>query len=151
MSGFKLLIDTNVFIRLEDPKKVDPASAEIVRKCGEHAVGVFVHDAALSDIARDKDHTRRDISLSKLRKFQELRAPKLPDKTELEALFGPIKGANDEVDSALLYALQLNVVDLLITEDQGIHDRVKLTPLASRVQPHLPPVPEARLRPCLAR
>jgi hypothetical protein len=123
MSDFKLLIDTNVFIGLEDPKRVDPASAEIVRKCGEHGVGVFVHEAALLDISRDKDHTRRDISLSKVRKFQELKGPKLPDKAALEATFGPIRKPNDEVDVALLHALQLNVVDLLITEDQGIHNR----------------------------
>jgi GNAT superfamily N-acetyltransferase len=133
MSEFKLLIDTNVFIGLEDPKRVDPASAEIVRKCGEHAVSVFVHDVALVDIARDKDHARRDISLSKVRKFQELKGPKLPDQAALEALFGPIRKPNDQVDVALLYALSLNIVDLLITEDQGIHDRVKLTPLSSRV------------------
>jgi len=130
---FKLLIDTNVFIGLEDPKRVDPASAEIVRKCGEHAVGVFVHDAALLDISRDKDRVRRDISLSKLGKFQQLRSAKLPAKADLEALFGQIRKPNDEVDVSLLYALHLNVVDLLITEDLGIHDRVKLTPLASRV------------------
>ncbi|MBP7702192.1 MAG: GNAT family N-acetyltransferase [Phenylobacterium sp.] len=133
MSEFKLLIDTNVFIGLEDPKRVDPAAAEIVRKCGEHAVSIFVHQAALQDIARDKDQTRREISLSKVRKFQELKAPKLPDKATLEQRFGAIRKPNDEVDVALLYALHLNVVDLLITEDQGIHDRVKLTPLASRV------------------
>lgn len=133
MSEFKLLIDTNVFIGLEDPKRVDPALAEIVRKCGEHAVSVFVHDAALSDIARDKNESRREISLSKIRKFQELRGPKLPDKSTLETMFGPIRKANDEVDVALVYALHINAIDLLITEDQGIHDRVKLTPLASRV------------------
>jgi GNAT superfamily N-acetyltransferase len=133
MSELKLLIDTNVFIGLEDPKAVDPASAEIVRKCGEHAVSIFVHDAALLDISRDKDHVRRDISLSKVRKFQELRGPKLPSKTALEVLFGPIRKSNDEVDVALLYALHLNIVDLLITEDQGIHDRVRLGPLAGRV------------------
>lgn len=133
MSGFKLLIDTNVFIGLEDPKRVDPTSAEVVRKCGEHSVGLFVHEAALADIARDKDQTRREISLSKLNKFQRLNAPKLPDKATLEASFGAIKKHNDEVDVALLYALSINAVDLLITEDQGIHDRVKLTPLAGRV------------------
>jgi len=133
MSAYKLLIDTNVFIGLEDPKKVDPAYADIVRKCGEHAIDMFVHECALLDIARDRDRARREISLSKLRKFQELKGPKLPDKATLESLFGPIRKPNDEVDVALLYALSLNVVDLLITEDQGIHERVKLTPLGSRV------------------
>jgi ribosomal protein S18 acetylase RimI-like enzyme len=133
MSAFKLLIDTNVFIGLEDPKRVDPALAELVRKCAEFTVGVFVHEAALADISRDKDATRREISLSKVRKFQELKAPKLPEKAALEAKFGAIRKANDEVDVALLHALDLKAVDLLITEDLGIHGRVKLSPLASQV------------------
>ena len=133
MSAFKLLIDTNIFIGLEDPKRVDPALAEIARKCAHNDVGVFVHDAALVDIGRDKDAARREVSLSKVQKFQELKGPKLPDKAVLEARFGAIRKPNDEVDVALLHTLDLNVVDFLVTEDQGIHGRVKLTPLASRV------------------
>jgi ribosomal protein S18 acetylase RimI-like enzyme len=134
MSTSKLLIDTNVFIGLEDPKQVDPASAEIVRKCGEYSVGLFVHEAALRDIARDKDEARRKVSLSKFDKFQRLKDPKPePHKAELERLFGLIRNPNDEVDTALLYALHLNVVDLLVTEDTGIHDRVRFGPLSDRV------------------
>jgi ribosomal protein S18 acetylase RimI-like enzyme len=134
MSTSKLLIDTNVFIGLEDPKQVDPASAEIVRKCGEFSVGLFVHEAALRDIEHDKDEARRKVSISKLDKFQQIKDPRPePDRKELERLFGPIRKRNDEVDVALLYALQMNIVDLLITEDQGIHDRVRFGPLADRV------------------
>ena len=67
---------------LEDPKQVDPASAEIVRKCGEYSVGLFVHEAALRDIARDKDGARRRISISKFDKFQQLKGPN-PSPTRL--------------------------------------------------------------------
>src|SRR5687767_8175510 len=111
MSAFKLLIDTNVFIGLEDPKKVDPALAEVIRKCGEHNVSIFVHEHALRDISRDKHASRREISLSKLKKFQELKASKLPDRLVLEAAFGPIRKVNDEVDLALLHAVEIGAVD----------------------------------------
>lgn len=94
---------------------------------------VDVELQAKAGIARDKDAARREISLSKVAKFQELKAPKLPDRAVLEAKFGPIRKPNDEVDVALLHALELNAVDFLITEDRGIHERVKLTPLSSRV------------------
>lgn len=134
MSTSKLLIDTNVFIGLEDPKQVDPASAEIVRRCNEYSVSLFIHEAALRDIARDRNEARRKISLSKLDKFQRLKDPKPdPNKAELEKLFGEIRSPNDEVDVALLYALRLNVIDILVTEDQRIHSRVRLGPLAGRV------------------
>ena len=133
MSDLKLLIDTNVFIGLEDHGKVDPAAAEIVRKSSEFGVHIFIHEAAVRDIARDRDAARRENSLSKIRKFQELKGPTLPSRRELEKSFGPIRKPNDEVDVTLLYALQIEAVDLLVTEDQGIHDRVKLTTLARRV------------------
>src|SRR5438477_2285604 len=118
MNTRKLLIDTNVFIGLEDPKEVDPAWANVVRKCAEHSVAIFAHDAAVQDINRDPDDVRRAVSLSKLKKFQRLAAPPLPDRASLESQFGPINKPNDEVDVALLYALDFNAVDFLVTEDQ---------------------------------
>ncbi|PZO47806.1 MAG: GNAT family N-acetyltransferase [Alphaproteobacteria bacterium] len=132
-SQHKVLIDTNVFIGLEDPKPVSPAGAELVRKCGEHAVALFIHQAAILDIQQDADAARRTISLSKLEKFQNLPRPVLPPRADLERDFGPIKKRNDEVDVELLHTLRLNAVDLLITEDKGIHDRAKRAGLAARV------------------
>lgn len=69
MTGRKLLIDTNVFIGLEDQKEVAPEFAHMLKLCSEHAVRVFIHEAALTDIGRDRDVARRKISLSKVRKF----------------------------------------------------------------------------------
>lgn len=133
MAVAKLLIDTNVFIGLEDPKKVDPVAAEFVQKCGAHDVAIFVHEASRSDIARDKNADRREISESKLGKFQLLKQQRLPDMATLEAEFGPIRKPNDRVDVTLLHALSIGAIDLLVTEDKGIHDRVVLSPLASQV------------------
>ena len=43
----------------------------------------------------------------------------------LEAKFGTVKRSNDEVDIALLRALDIKAIDFLVTQDQGIHERVK--------------------------
>jgi predicted acetyltransferase len=133
MNEFKLLIDTNIFIGLEDPKEVDPGLAELSRKCSEHRVRIFIHEAAVKDVARDKDATRREISLSKIRKFETLKETKLPKRDVLEEKFGRISRQNDEVDVTLLYALSNRAVDFLVTQDQGIHGRVKNLPLARQV------------------
>ncbi len=133
MNNFTLLIDTNIFIGLEDPKKVDPALAALVRRCAEHSVKIFVHEDAVLDIARDKDIARREISLSKIDKFPQLCGVYRPTRADLEVKFGAIKKPNDEVDIALLQAVDCNAVDFLVTEDRGISDRVKLSPLAGRI------------------
>ena len=72
MPEVKVLIDTNVFIGLEDPGQIAPKFADLVRKCGEHGVKLFVHEDATRDIERDRDPLRRDASLSRVRKFNLL-------------------------------------------------------------------------------
>jgi hypothetical protein len=56
MTGRKLLIDTNVFIGLEDPEEVAPELASMVQLCNQHAVHLFIHEAAVEDITRAKGH-----------------------------------------------------------------------------------------------
>ena len=73
MSTQTYLIDTNVIIGLEDHHTVQPAFAALLSIAAKHKVDVMVHEAARDDIQRDKDVVRRNISLSKLEKFQLLR------------------------------------------------------------------------------
>jgi ribosomal protein S18 acetylase RimI-like enzyme len=131
----KLLIDTNVFIGLEDQREVAPIFAELLQLCNQHSIHVFVHDAALSDIGRDTNIARRNVSFSKVRKFEQLKNVRQPSRAKLEQQFGPMPKPNDVVDVALLYALDIGAVDFLVTEDQGIHARARraTSPLADRV------------------
>jgi rRNA-processing protein FCF1 len=137
MPEFKVLIDTNVFIGLEDARQIQPNFADLVRKCGEHGVRLFIHEDAKRDIERDGDLVRREASLSRIRKFNLLsRIPK-PDRNALEGQYGRITKANDEVDVALLHAVNIGAIDFLVTQDQGIHGRVKSRPLKIRfVEPN---------------
>lgn len=125
MSTQSYLIDTNVIIGLEDNHTVQPAYAKLSQLAAKHKVDVFVHEAARDDIRRDKDTNRRDISLSKLQKFQTLEKVKGLTKQALEDEFGKIKKHNDEVDATLLHALRIGAADFLVTQDQGLHDRAQ--------------------------
>ena len=135
MTGRKLLIDTNVFIGLEDQREVAPEFAKLLELCQQYSLRYFVHEAAIQDIKRDRDAERQKISLSKLRKFEQLKGIQTPKKDELETRFGSISRANDLVDVALLHALDIGAVDLLVSQDQGIHARARRssTSLADRV------------------
>ena len=135
MTDRKLLIDTNVFIGLEDQHEVLPEFAELLQLCNQHSVHVFVHEAALADIGRDPNIARRDVSLSKVRKFEQLKKVRQPSRSVLEQRFGAMPKPNDVVDVAVLHALDIAAVDFLVTEDQGIHGRARraMPPLADRV------------------
>ncbi|MCT8970709.1 GNAT family N-acetyltransferase [Microbaculum marinisediminis] len=131
MSAQTYLIDTNVIIGLEDNRQVQPAFAALLSTAAKYKVDVMVHEAARDDIQRDRDVVRRNISLSKLRKFQFLRKVRGLETAELERKFGPLGRPNDIVDATLLDAVERGVADFLVTEDRRLHER------ARRVSPEL--------------
>lgn len=131
MSSQNYLIDTNVFIGLEDDRKVSLEVASFLALANKHGVGVFVHEAAKDDIARDTDATRRGVSLSKVAKFQTLKKVRGLGADDLKASYGSLPKPNDVVDATLLHSLDTGAVDFLITEDRGLHAR------ARRHAPHL--------------
>lgn len=133
MNNFKLLIDTNVVIGLEDPQPVQASLAELVRLSGQHSVGLFVGGANYDDVARDKDGARREVTLSKLAKFQKLRGVPVPEDTTLIARFGAINSENDRSDVALLVALSAKAVDFLVSQDTGLRRRAERAALGASV------------------
>jgi GNAT superfamily N-acetyltransferase len=133
MNNFKLLIDTNVVIGLEDPQPVQASLAELVRLSAEHSVGLFVHGANYDDVARDKDDARREVTLSKLAKFQKLQGLPVPDDAALIARFGTIGRENDRSDVGLLIALDAKAIDFLVSQDGGLHRRADKAGLGGRV------------------
>lgn len=121
----RYLIDTNVFIGLEDHAEVAPVFSSLLQLAARHSVGVFVHEAAIDDIRRDKNEQRQRVSLSKIKKFPVIKKTTGVDQAALEAKFGSIRKANDLVDATLLHALDMEVADFLVTEDQGLHERAE--------------------------
>lgn len=127
------LVDTNVIVQLEDPRPVRAEFAEMARRCQEHGVTLYVHEASDEDIRRDRDEARRAVTISKIAKFPRITGVPTAPESELELRFGTIANDHDRVDVKLLNALDRNVVDFLVTEDLGIHQRARRTGLQDRV------------------
>lgn len=119
------LIDTNVIIHLEDNKAVEPAFSDLTSLAAKYRVEILVHEAARDDIRQDKNVSRRNISLSKLDKFQPLLKVRGLEIADLEREFGRLSKQNDVVDATLLHALHIGAADFLITQDRGLHDRAR--------------------------
>ena len=138
MSTQTYLIDTNVIIGLEDHHTVQPAFAALLSIAAKHKADVMVHEAARDDIQRDKDAARRNISLSKLEKFQTLRKVRGLEQTELERRFGRLARPNDVVDATLLDSIERGAADFLVTEDRGLHERARRSsPERPRISPSM--------------
>lgn len=125
MSSQNYLIDTNVFIGLEDNREVGEEVANVLALASKHNVGVFVHEAARDDIKRDQDAKRRSVSLSKVSKFQIIGKVRGLTEAALEKSYGELNKPNDVVDATLLHALDIGAADFLITEDRKLHARAR--------------------------
>ena len=102
-------------------------------KYQKHPIQLFLHSGTIEDINRDKNVKRRDITLSKIKKYPLLENIPCPKVSDLEAKYGSIKKNNDLIDVQLIHALKIKAINFLITEDNGIHDRAKDAGLEDQV------------------
>jgi len=130
----RILLDTNIFIPLEDSSNVlNTSLGSIVKLANEHGHYLLVHPASIEDINRDSDGQRKSITLSRINKYPLLDFPPELSLGELQSL-GLSQGKdNDRVDNLILYALFRDAVDLLITEDRGMHKKAVRLGLTDRI------------------
>ena len=129
----KILLDTNVAIKLEDPTPVDPQAASLAQLCQKHNLTLHVSDANYADINRDSDNARRRLTHSKLEKYVRLRDVAIESESDLISRFGSIRNENDRCDLQLLGILEKNAVDLLISEDKELIRRAERGNLGGKV------------------
>ncbi len=129
----KILLDTNVAIKLEDPKPVDPQAALLAQLCQKHNLTLYVADPNYADVNRDRDSARRRLTQSKLEKYVRLREVALDSEPDLICRFGPIRNDNDRCDVQLLGILDKKAVDLLLSEDMGLIRRAERGHLGGKV------------------
>lgn len=124
----RFLLDTNILVPLEDSQiPLHESYANFVRLAHENGHQLIYHPASEDDICRDRNETRRQQTLSRLRQYTRLEAP---PRCPWNA---PGIRENDACDNAILFALECEAAHALITEDRGIHDKARARGLSSRV------------------
>ena len=134
-ADFTCLLDTNILIQLEEAGadgSFKDGFAEFANLCHKHGIKVFYHPASEIDIHADKNEVRRKKTLEWLRKYPKLNGAPIIPKEELEKDFLGIKSGNDEIDCQLLYALKINCVDYLISQDSSLRGRASYANLGNR-------------------
>ncbi len=130
----RILIDTNIFIGRENNSIVPPDLQELLTVLAKLRIPVLVHPKSIVEINKDSDLKRRKISLSKLRSYPQLES--VPDPTFdiffLERVGGSIN-THDQIDNFMLYAVYVDAVNYLLTEDRGIHRKAARIGVEERV------------------
>lgn len=88
---------------------------------GLEKASLWVHPLSIEEIKKDKNIERQSINLSKINGYAMLDTyPDYKQDSEFMTLLSVPLTENDIIDNQLLYCANKNIVDYLITEDQGI-------------------------------
>ena len=128
----KIIFDTNILIHIEDPKELSPNLQDLLNIIRKYGHKIFIHPASLKDINNDKDVQRRRIILSKLKGYPLIELPpRLTD--DFLSMMGASSSSNEINDNEILFAIQKNAADFIITEDNGLQKKANRVNLEDRV------------------
>lgn len=130
----RILIDTNIFIYREDDHLLSEDLQKLLKTLHEIKADQLLHPLSLDDLEKDRNKTRKEIIISKIKAYPSLEAPPNPegDSEYLETV-GYGTTVNEQIDNGILYAVYKNAVDFLITEDKGIHKKARRLGIDDRV------------------
>lgn len=123
----KVLIDTNVFIEREGNRVIKEPLQVLENQLKTNGHDILVHPLSKQEIRQHGDEDIRERDESKIQTYAELRFPNYPTSTNVNFRnkVGEPADFNEKVDNALLFAVYQGRVDLLITEDGGIHHKAR--------------------------
>lgn len=131
----QVLIDTNVFIHREDDEVVPKPLRKLEKTLKEGNHTITIHPESVAEIRNDENKERRRKAESRIETYVQLSYPPTPqgDDSEFREVIEKADSTNERVDNMLIYAVFANAVDILITEDRGIHKKALELGIQDRV------------------
>lgn len=128
----RVLLDTNVLIHREARTVVRDDIGTLFRWIDDLKYDKCIHPDSIAEIKKHADpNVVRTLGV-KLGSYSELKT-RAPDTPEVTRVRQDDRTPNDAIDTSLLAEVAADRVDLLITEDRGIHRKAASLGLAGRV------------------
>lgn len=128
----KILLDTNLFIYLEDYGVTDEKVVTLTKNLFDsEEYKIVIHPKTKEEVLKIKDEKKKKIFLSKISVYKEIKsAPKAPE--DFHNLVG-CKNTHDRNDNELLFSIYRNCAKYLITNDKDLLKKAKKINLSDRV------------------
>lgn len=130
--SLRALLDTNILIHREATTPVRDDIGTLFRWLDELRYEKLLHPDSVTEV---KKHADPLVVRALERKFQSYKALKTraPDTPEIAELRRKDQNDNDRVDTSMLAEVAADRVDILISEDRGVHRKAAQLGFASRV------------------
>ena len=128
----KILLDTNMFIYLEDYTVTEEKVATLTKRLFDSdQYKIVIHPKTKEEILRIRDEEKKNIFFSKISVYKEIKSP--PKASEN---FNKLVGCNnrhDAIDNELLFSIHRNCAQYLITNDKRLVKKANKVGLGDRV------------------
>lgn len=115
----KILLDTNIYIYLEDNKITEDNVIRLTKLLFDsNDYKLVIHPKSKEEIENYKDEEQKEIFKSKIAVYKEIKKPPRANR-KFNDLLG-VKNKHDLIDNELLYAIKQNCASYLITNDNEI-------------------------------
>jgi hypothetical protein len=128
----RVLLDTNILVHREASTVTRDDIGTLFRWLDRLGYEKCVHPNSAVEINKYRDPRVVQTFERKLESYTRLGAP-APDTPEIAILREKDRTENDRVDTSMLAEVAGDRVDILITEDRGIHAKAALVRLGARV------------------
>lgn len=128
----RALLDTNILIHREARTVLRDDIGTLFRWLDELGYEKSIHPDAAREVRKHADPSVVRTFDIKLRSYTELKT-RAPDTAGITALRERDKNDNDRIDTSMLAEVAADRVDILITEDRGIHNKAERLGLGERV------------------
>ena len=128
----KVLLDTNIIIYRETDRILNPNTPDLFNWLDKLHYDKYIHPISEQEIAQYRDIEKRDVILSKLGSYNKLTAL-APLAEQVSNLLKSDKDINSQNDTHILNELYCGRVDVLITEDRGLHNKARYLGIADKV------------------
>jgi predicted nucleic acid-binding protein len=128
----RILLDTNILIHREASTVVRRDIGNVFFWLDKLRHEKIAHPVSMAEIAKHQDEKVRNAFRAKLQSYNILKttAPLSPQTQQFAATD---KSENDRNDTIIINEVVANRVDLLITEDRGVHTKAAVLGVADRV------------------
>lgn len=127
----RALLDTNILIHREASTIVRRDIGKLFFWLDRLKIDKCIHPASIQEIGKHQDQRVRQTFEAKLQSYNVLKTL-APTKPEIERVQVTDRTENDRNDTLLVSELFSNRVDLLISEDRGLHSKARVLGIADR-------------------
>lgn len=128
----RVLLDTNVLIHREATTVVRQDIGKVFFWLDKLKHEKCVHPVSLAEIAKHRDEKVRATFQAKLQSYQVLKTA-APMAAAVQQFSATDLTENDKNDTLIVNEVLSNRVDILITEDRGLHAKANVLDIADRV------------------